>query len=57
MVAPIERFTQHRFDDGLTADIQRLCLSIELLQHRGSEVHIHALNWRPDNSELIREVT
>jgi hypothetical protein len=56
-VAPIERFTEHRFDDGLTTDIQHLCLSIQFLQHRGGEVYVDALNCGPDNGEPVREVT
>jgi hypothetical protein len=55
-VASVERFTEHGLDDGLTTNIQRLCLSIQFLEHRGGEVYIDPLNCRPDDCELIREV-
>jgi hypothetical protein len=56
-VAPIERFAEHRFDDGLTTDIQRVCLSVQFPQHRCSEVYIGQMNCRPEEFEPICEVT
>ena len=35
MVASVERFTKHRLNHSLTADIQRFCLSVQFLQLSG----------------------
>jgi hypothetical protein len=41
----IQCLPHQRFNDCLTADIQVLGSEVKFLQHRGSKVNIHSLNW------------
>jgi len=36
-VPPVESLSEHRLDDGLTTDIQRLRFAVQILQHGRGE--------------------